>query len=321
MCDYSDSVDLNLANSLLLYYFSIGKNNRAVFVSLTKREVLHPLDECSAAFLCDTVQERYDSTDSIKPGAIFDAASSAILATPRVRTTIHLVDELPTDNRICVIDATTVHLSYVHGRWLISTKNSFDISPMCEYKKTYKRYFEESCARVGTPIKYDQLDPTKTYTITFSNPNIHATATEHRAYCWNEDLVIGEPLIGQPEFGYVEQDGANLDVYLLRDFAEMTQEAYENRNALGSFGAHVWTMVCNDAAIIPHFNAKFADKASKIRNKLPLIRTSCYMTPRVNNIGIPFRFQRAMSDIQFKKMAYNPKYAQFIARLADSFSE
>jgi hypothetical protein len=170
---------------------------------------------------------------------------------------------------------------------------------------------------VGSPINYDQLDKGKTYTITFSNPKIHALANEYRAYCWNDDLVLGEPLVGVPKYGYVEREGTNVNVYLLEEFSDMTQEAYDNRNELGGFGAHVWSLACRNATILPHMNSVFTDKLNHIRSKLPEMRGLACGSEFVGRILIPHCFRKRLTQTKFNELASKETYARFIARLAD----
>ena len=74
-------------------------------------------------------------------------------------------------------DGSTVNLSYLqtsteNGKWILSSKNSFDSSHMVWRGKSHGEAFAEVLANYPD-FSYDKLDQHKTYTIGFKHPSHH----------------------------------------------------------------------------------------------------------------------------------------------------
>jgi hypothetical protein len=121
-------------------------------------------------------------------GTILDSEQN-LLFTPTI--SVDAKNTHPDSVKLLMVDGTVVHLYNIEGEWYMGTKNSWNISSIYDISPTnYGEYFMEAAAKYD--FSYDNLDPTKMYTVIFTNPKCHLLANECKVYVYTAEDPLAE---------------------------------------------------------------------------------------------------------------------------------
>ena len=330
----------------MFYSFYIDDENSptGIFVSRDNREIHadYEISENEKLYYIDRLSETMTEEEikqSIVPGTILDNISTLPTIVPEFVVNTTVLEDSVDIQKYCennkrgkiydLIDGTTVNLYYLDG-WRFSTKNSFDITKMKEYGKSYFEYFMESCEKTSNVINFDELDKSKCYSITFSNPHLHMFSKNYFVHCWSEGLDLC-PLeeIKKPSYttGYIEIIDGKIDIYVTNNYNNMTYTAYHNRRQFSKMSSdnkeimrrHIWSIMISDSPIIKYIHSKmnriFNIERMLITRYVNQIQDVVHLQESVGSIKIPYRFRSSRKKETFDEMIRNPDFINFVVKM------
>ncbi len=196
-------------------------------------------------------------------------------------------------------DGSTANLYFYQDKWIVSTKNSFDISSTVWRGKSYGDALAEVLKQYPD-FSYDKLDKAKTYTIGFKHPAHHPFNPMLKAWfiqsTMNEDISYNEK-IGLPfqerarinaQGGQFWQTAAKTAQDALAEFSNAKQKGVNHVPFLG------YILRSRDRSRTRHYSDILIESSL-----LSEIRNCVYQLPYISNKVQLEKTRQSFKDMEF----------------------
>lgn len=132
-----------------------------------------------------------------------------------------------------IVDCTVVNFYFQCGVWMMGTRNSWNISDICEFNNTTNQIlFEEVIEKKGYTIDFNAMDKTKIHTFAFSNPKCHFLSNDHVIWSYdpNHEFVDApEDMKDETNYVALNPTSGELGIQQSQLWKDITNKMYTNR--------------------------------------------------------------------------------------------